>query len=169
MLMNVPQRPSTRLWVHRQFPYSRNKVYCALFQASSISPVCSWWFSRLCRYWKLIRIYEPSLAPAHTNFLRSVTSCTIHFADAMERSVKGVQRGSTTLKSALSSENMRTLQQFMQADPYPRTFTHGTWANARHDMEIVIDLPFVCIHSLSTFFRSSMTSGSLCLRVPESD
>lgn len=71
----------------------------------------------------------------------------------MERSLKGVQRGSTTLKSALAPENMRMIQQFMQADPFPRTFTHGTWANARHDMEIVIDFPFVCVHSLSTFFR----------------
>jgi len=66
--------------------------------------------------------------------------------------VRGVQHGSTTLKSALESENMRTFQQFMQADPHPRTFTHGAWAKARHDMEIVIDLPFVCMHLLSTFF-----------------
>jgi len=91
------------------------------------------------------------------------------FADAVEESVKDVQYGSTTLKSALASENIRTFQQFMQADPHPRTFTHGTWAQARRDMKIVIDLPFVCMHSLSTFFRSSMKLKPLYYLIPESD
>ena len=100
----------------------------------------------------LIRAHEQSLAPAHTNLLRSITAHTICFADATEECVKDVHYRLTTLKSALASENMHTFQQFMQTDPHPRTFTHGAWAKARHDMEIVIDLPFVCFHSLSAFY-----------------
>ncbi|KAL4062282.1 hypothetical protein V8B97DRAFT_1878072 [Scleroderma yunnanense] len=88
---------------------------------------------------RLVKYYEASLAHAHPDVPISVASCTIHFADAVERSVNGIGYRSSTLKSVLASEDTYSLQQFMKVDPYPRTFTHGTWAKARHDMEIVIN------------------------------
>ncbi|KAL4063994.1 P-loop containing nucleoside triphosphate hydrolase protein [Scleroderma yunnanense] len=83
---------------------------------------------------QLVKKYESTLPP---DIATSITSCTLAFADAVERSVKGIQRGSSALKSALASEDMHTLQLLMKADPYPRAFTHGTWVTARRNMEIV--------------------------------
>ncbi|KAL4063983.1 hypothetical protein V8B97DRAFT_1904501 [Scleroderma yunnanense] len=88
---------------------------------------------------QLVKYYEASLARACPDVPISVASCTIHFADAVERSVTCIGHTSASLKSALTLEDMYSLQQFMRADPYPRTFTLGTWAKAQHDMKIVIN------------------------------
>ncbi|KAL4077630.1 hypothetical protein J3A83DRAFT_1637988 [Scleroderma citrinum] len=88
---------------------------------------------------QLVKQYEASLARACPDVPISVASCTIHFADAVERSVTCIGHTSASLKSALTLEDMYSLQQFMRADPYPRTFTLGTWAKAQHDMKIVIN------------------------------
>jgi len=95
---------------------------------------------------KLRRKHESSLAP---DILSSVASCAIHFADAVERSVEGIQRKSSTLKVVLESEDMDTLRQLMRADPYPRTLTHGTWNKAGRDMEIESKPQFVRIYLLT--------------------
>ena len=79
--------------------------------------------------------------------------------------MRNVQYESLTLKSVLESEDMSMFQRF-KADPHPRTFTLGTWTNARHDMEIVSKLWFMFTHLLNVFFSLPMRLRLFYIRIP---
>ena len=91
-------------------------------------------------------MYESALASSYPKFSSLVATRTTRFASAVEESVKDVRRGLSILRSALSSESVHTLQQFMKADPHPRSFTRGAWTKARDGMEFVSKLQTMCIH-----------------------
>ncbi|KAL4064078.1 hypothetical protein V8B97DRAFT_1343731 [Scleroderma yunnanense] len=85
----------------------------------------------------LVKEYQSTLVSKHLDIASSVASCIIAFADAVEKSLKGIQSASTTLKPVLKSQDVHSLQQFMRMDPHLKTFTQGTWTKAQHDMEMV--------------------------------
>ncbi|KAL4064014.1 P-loop containing nucleoside triphosphate hydrolase protein [Scleroderma yunnanense] len=85
----------------------------------------------------LIIKHKSTLASKHPGIASSVASYAIDFADAMDNSVEGAQHGSSTLESALASEDICLFQQFMRSDPHPKTFTQGTWTKAWHDTKTV--------------------------------
>lgn len=82
--------------------------------------------------------------------------------------MRNVQVESSTLKSMMESEDMRMLQRF-KADPHLRTFTLGTWANARHDMVMVSKLRFMCTHILTVFFSLPTRLRSFYVRTPSTN
>ncbi|KAL4062294.1 P-loop containing nucleoside triphosphate hydrolase protein [Scleroderma yunnanense] len=91
---------------------------------------------------KLLRLVKEcrstlSPKPKYRDIANSVVSCTVDFADAVEKSLRSIQSASSTLKPVLKSQDAHSLQQFMRMDPHPKTFTQGTWTKAQHDMEMV--------------------------------
>ena len=82
------------------------------------------------------RMQRSVLARPHRELCISVANKAAHFADALETSVNSVQHGLSTL----SPESVHSFQQFMKADPQPRSFTYSIWTRARYDMEIASDL-----------------------------
>ncbi|KAL4062283.1 hypothetical protein V8B97DRAFT_1921046 [Scleroderma yunnanense] len=89
------------------------------------------------KFLRLIKASQATIAPVYPQLSSLAVSRATQLADAVEESVKGVQRGLSILRSVLASENVHTLQQFMKADPQPRAFTQGMWKKAQTDMEIV--------------------------------
>jgi len=98
----------------------------------------------------------------HVAIESRVVSCTIDFADAVEKSVRDLKFESSTLKLALASQDVHSLQQFMTMK-LPDSLR--TWTKARNDMETVSKLLSVCTHMLIAFFRSPGTSRPSYLRM----
>ncbi|KAL4077613.1 P-loop containing nucleoside triphosphate hydrolase protein [Scleroderma citrinum] len=105
----------------------------------------------------LVRERQSTLAPTYLDIASSVASCTIDFADAVEKSLKSIQSASSTLKPVLKSQDVHSLRRFMRMDPHPKTFTQGTWTKARHEMEM---LPKTSMPSYRNMANVECSTGS---------
>jgi len=80
-------------------------------------------------------------------FSSLVASWALQFSNAVGESINDVQQGLLNLTSALTSESVHTLQQFMEEIPHPRSIvTRYAWTRARDCMVDVSKLQTVCIH-----------------------
>ncbi|KAL4064015.1 hypothetical protein J3A83DRAFT_667588 [Scleroderma citrinum] len=86
---------------------------------------------------QLVKKHCKSIAAKHPDVASCVSSCTQDFADAVAKSVEDLQSESSTLKSALASQDGYSNQQFMITNFHAKTHTLWTWTKARTDMEAV--------------------------------
>ncbi|KAL4063993.1 hypothetical protein V8B97DRAFT_1435871 [Scleroderma yunnanense] len=88
------------------------------------------------KFLRLVKASKSTIPPAHPKISSLAASRANQLADAVEGSVKNVQRGLSILRLTLNSGNMHALQQFVKGDPPPHSFTQGIWTKAQTDMEI---------------------------------
>jgi len=87
----------------------------------------------------IISKYKPMLAE-YPRIASSAASCAIDFANAIEMSLEVAQCGSSALRLALATGDMRSFQQVVGLNSHPKTFTQGIWTKALDDINTVSEL-----------------------------